>query len=258
MPKLQIVPTEYLSNFKTKINFDLKLAFDKIEYKDFKKEIFYYNTNSVASSAKIEGEIASSQDLIQYLKHKKNFKPAYINATNDLYNAYIFAQKSKLTEKNLLKTHKILSKNLLIESAQGKIRTHNELIYSENGNILYTATQKEDVENEFDKLIKDLNTLLNSDLEIEEVFYFAFMLSLVFVKIHPFEDGNGRTSRLLEKWFIVQKLGKKAWFLKSELNYFNKRKNYFLTLNKMGLFYEDTDYKESIIISAYTTNTLND
>jgi len=256
MLKLQIVPVEYLSNFKTKINFDLKLAFDKIEYKDFKTDIFYYNTNSVASSAKIEGEIASSQDLIQYIKHQKKFNSAYINSTNDLYNAYIFAQKSKLTEDNLLEAHKILSKNLLEESAQGKIRTHDELIYNEDGNILYTATQKEEVNNEFDKLINDLNTLLNTDLEIKEVFYFAFMLSLVFVKIHPFEDGNGRTSRLLEKWFIAQKLGKKAWFIKSELNYYNKRKSYFLALNKMGLFYEDTDYQKSINISVYTTNTL--
>ncbi len=256
MLKLQIVPVEYLYNFKTKINFRLKFAFDKIEYNDFITDIFYYNTNSVASSAKVEGEIASSQDLIQYLKHNKNFNPTYIKATNDLYNAYIFAQKSNLTEKNLLNVHKILSENLLIESAQGKIRVHDELIYSENGNILYTATQKADVQNEFNKLINDINILLNKELETKEVFYYAFMLSLVFVKIHPFEDGNGRTSRLLEKWFIAQKLGKKAWFIKLELNYYNKRKSYFLALNRMGLFYEETDYSKSLNISTYTADTL--
>jgi len=93
-------------------------------------------------------------------------------------------------------------------------------------------------------------------MDIKEVFYYAFMISLVFVKIHPFEDGNGRTSRLLEKWFIAEKLGKKAWFLKSELNYYNKRKSYFLALNRMGLFYEDTDYSKAIRVAVYTANTL--
>lgn len=254
--KLKIVPSQYFNNYKAKIKFHLKVAFDKIVFKDFKKDIFYYNTNSVASSAKLEGEIASSQDLIQYLQHKKRFAPKYIETTNDLFNAYVFAQENELFSENILKAHKLLSKNLIIEEAQGKIRTHDELIYAEDGNILYTATQKDQVQAEFEKLIEDIKTLLKSEMDIKEVFYYAFMISLVFVKIHPFEDGNGRTSRLLEKWFIAEKLGKKAWFLKSELNYYNKRKSYFLALNRMGLFYEDTDYSKGINVATYTTNTL--
>jgi Fic family protein len=254
--RLQIIPAKYLKNFKDKITFNLKHEFDKIEYQNFKRDIFYYNANSVASSAKIEGEIASSQDLIQYLKHKKKFSPNYINATNDLFNAYVFAQNNKLNKKSLSKSHKLLSENLLIKSAQGKIRQHDELILNDDGNIQYTATRKEDVESEFNKLIHDLNILLERDLGTKEIFYYAFMLSLVLVKIHPFEDGNGRTSRLLEKWFIAEKLGKKAWFLKSELNYYNKRKSYFSSLNSMGLFYEDTNYGKSVSISVYTANTL--
>lgn len=256
MDKLKIIPAKFLPDFKNKINFNLKLAFNKIEYKDFNKEIFYYNTNSVASSAKIEGEIASSEDLIQYLQQKKRFSSKYISATNDLFNAYVFAQNNKLSKKNLLHAHKLLSKSLVVKDAQGKIRKYDEIIFAENGNIIYTAAAKEDVNKEFEKFIFDLKLLLQRDLSVKEVFYYGFMLSLVFVKIHPFEDGNGRTSRLLEKWFIAEKLGKKAWFIKSELNYYNKRKSYFLALNRMGLFYEDTDYSKSITIATYTANTL--
>ena len=256
MKRLQIIKSKYLKEYKSKIDFNLKSKFEKIEYKNFKKDIFYYNTNSVSSSAKIEGEIASSQDLIQYLKHKKKFSPKYIEATNDLFNAYVFAQENKLSKTNLLKAHKLLSKNIIIKLAQGKIRNHDELIYNEDGKIIYTATIKDQVKTEFNKLMHDLDVLLKRDLTIKEVFYYAFMLSLYFVKIHPFEDGNGRTSRLLEKWFLAEKLGKKAWFIKLELNYYNKRKSYFLALNRMGLFYENTNYGKSINIATYTAKTL--
>jgi len=47
----------------------------------------------------IEGEVASSQDLIQYLKFKKKYNPTYINPTHDLYEAYVFAQDYKLPKK---------------------------------------------------------------------------------------------------------------------------------------------------------------
>lgn len=254
--KLLIVNTQNLDDFKKAIDFDVKKSFDKIIYTNFKTDVFYYNTNSVASSAKIEGEIASSEDLIKYLKHQTQFAPKYINPTNDLYNAYVFAQEHKLNKTNILKAHQLLSKNLLKTNRRGVIRTFDEVIYA-NDKIVYTAASKQIVQLEFNKLIKDLNTLLLAKLTIEEVFYYAFQTSLVFVKIHPFEDGNGRMARLIEKWFIAEKLGKKAWFIKLELNYYNKIKSYFLALNRMGLFYEDTNYTKSLTVSLYTINTLN-
>ena len=57
-------------------------------------------------------------------------------------------------------------------------------------------------------------------LTIEETFYFASMIHLMFVKIHPWNDGNGRSARLIEKWFLAQKLGEKAWYIQSEKNYY--------------------------------------
>lgn len=253
--KLKIVPTIFFKAFSQNVDFNVWANFNKINYTNFKNDVFYYNTNSVASSAKIEGEIASSEDLIKYLKHKTKFAPGYINATNDLYNAYVFSQENKLNKTNLLKAHQILSTHLLKANRRGVIRNFDEVIYS-NDKIVYTAALKQTVEVEFNKLIADLNTLLKAKLTTKEVFYYAFYISLVFVKIHPFEDGNGRTARLLEKWFIAEKLNKKAWFIKLELNYYNKVKSYFLALNRMGLFYEETNYAKALNISLYTINTL--
>jgi len=256
MKHLKLIPTTYLKEYKSKIDFDIKQQFEAISYTNFKEDVFYYNTNSVASSAKIEGEIASSKDLIQYIKHKKKFSKNYISATNDLLNAYVFAQENKLNTTTLLYAHKLVSKNLVTLSKQGAIRTHDEIIYNETGNIIYTAAVKKIVQSEFDALMHDTSFLMKQKLTIKEVFYYAFMISVVFVKIHPFEDGNGRTSRLLEKWFIAQHLGKKAWFINLELNYYNKQKSYFLALNRMGLFYETTNYGKSLNIAMYTINTL--
>ena len=51
----------------------------------------------------------------------------------------------------------------------------------------------------------------------------AARLHVDFVGIHPFVDGNGRATRLIEKWFLAKKLGDIAWFITSEKNYWNNR-----------------------------------
>jgi Fic family protein len=67
---------------------------------------------------------------------------------------------------------------------------------------------------------------------------------LVFVKIHPFNDGNGRTARLLEKWFLAEKLGEKAWFVQSERFYYEHHNTYYHNIRKLGLEYEALNYSE--------------
>ncbi len=69
------------------------------------------------------------------------------------------------------------------------------------------------------ELFVDINYLLGESLDPLETFYFASLIHLVFVHIHPFPDGNGRSARLLEKWFITSKLGDEFWKLSSEKYY---------------------------------------
>jgi Fic family protein len=38
------------------------------------------------------------------------------------------------------------------------------------------------------KLFEDIKILLNSDLSVEEIFYYASQIHLKFVHIHPFSD----------------------------------------------------------------------
>ena len=256
IPKTEIIPTNIYEKYRKKQPITILKHYNKL--KEINKGYTYgymFDASSVYSSM-IEG---NPIDIDTYLKYKEtgmNTGTKLFREIQNLRNAYEFAKNRKLTFLNFLEAHKILSKNLLKPEMQGKIRTHDEVILNEEGKIIYTAAQKEIVINEFNKLISDINLLMNRKLTIIEIFYYGFMVSVVFVKIHPFTDGNGRLSRLLEKWFIAQKTDKRAWFIKSELNYYNKRKSYFLALNRAGLFYEDTDYRKLLNISLYTIKTL--
>lgn len=206
---------------------------------------FYTSVSSVFSS-KIEGE---DIDLESFVKHKNfgiEFQPDYTKKIDDLYEAYQFAKENRLKKENLLSAHKILTKNILAEHLQGKFRTSNMYILTDDGQIEYVATSPFEVENEMGNFLSELEILIKENLNIEEIFFYASLVHLVFVKIHPMNDGNGRLGRLLEKWFISEKLGEKAWFLQSEKMYYQNHQNYYQNIRKLGLEYETLDYSKAL------------
>ncbi len=216
---------------------------------------FYVSVSSVYSS-KIEGE---DIELDSYIKHKKfgvEFQPDYTKKIDDLYNAYIFAQNNALNPNNISETHKLLSKNILSENWQGRFRNQNMYVTTQDGKIEYVAALPHVVGVETEKLYHDIAVLLKSDLEFREVFYFASFIHLVFVKIHPWNDGNGRTARLLEKWFLAQKLGPKAWFMQSEKMYYNQHNTYYNNIRLLGLEYDKLDYKKALPFLLMLPNSL--
>ena len=107
------------------------------------------------------------------------------------------------------------------------------------GSIQYEAAPIPILVEQYKKLWQEIDALLKIELSIEEVFYYAAFIHLAFVNLHLFGDGNGRISRLLEKWFLAEKLGDRAWYIKSE-------KQYYKNLARLGLFYEALDYEKSI------------
>lgn len=226
---------------------DTLVGFENLKDAEISTENFsFYTSVSSVFSSKIEGE---DIDLDSYIKHKNfgiDFKPDYTKKIDDLYKAYTFAKENNLTEKNLLAAHKILTENILDSHLQGVYRNTNMYVLTEDGKIEYVATSPFEVKKEIEKFFSELNELLSEDFEIEEVFFYAALIHLVFVKIHPMNDGNGRLARLLEKWFISEKLGGKSWFLQSEKMYYQNHQNYYQNIRQLGLEYETLNWEKSL------------
>ena len=242
---MKIIERKYLKKYSEKIGSQIS---DLVNHFDFSinQNIFDYLTKaSAVYSSNIEGNSIDLNSYMNYELSKEKFKRGKeIEEIEQLIQAYEFAQTNHLNEKNLLKSHEILSKSLLIKSKRGKYRIEPVRVFGKSG-IAYLAVEPDFVEKYMELFFDDLDTLLKENLTQEEVFYFASFIHLRFVHIHPFRDGNGRAARLLEKWFISEKLGKSFWQIPSEEYYKNNQQQYYDTIN-LGVNFYELDYDKCL------------
>ena len=245
--KLQIISTTLLQQYSMQVNAHAAALFDEMHDSALSIATFsFYISVSAVFSSRIEGEQIA---VDSYIKHKRlgaHLLPDYTRKTDDLYDAYLYAQENKLTERNLLHAHTVITRHILQKGQQGKVRTGNMFVLTQDGRIEYVAATPDKVKGEMKKLYADISALLHVPLSFKETLYYGAMIHLVFVKIHPFEDGNGRTGRLLEKWFVAEKLGAKAWFVESEKYYYTHHADYYKNIRRLGLDYEQLDYAQAL------------
>jgi len=216
--ELQIIYKELLELYLQQVPNDLKRAFDALKDAELSTPNFSFYT-SVASvfSSKIEGE---SIELDSYIKHKRDgipFQPDYTKKIDDLHSAYLLAQQNTLNENNVKEAHKLSTKHIVDTAWQGRYRVKNMYVTTDDGSVEY----------------------------------------VVFVKIHPWNDGNGRSARLIEKWFLAQKLGEKAWFIQSEKMYYRQHQTYYKNIRALGLEYGELDCGKAMPFLLMLPSALN-
>jgi len=257
--KLELIKYDLFDKYKADVKVTPSEILKNAERSELKVDYFdFYDSVSSVYSSKIEGE---DVDYDSYYKHKflkVKFKADYTRRADDLFKAYKLIQKKDLSAENIFQAHSTLSRHLLPKTDQGKIRDNIMVVINSKGGIEYSAAVPAIIKKELNKLFRDIETLKKAELSDLETFYFAAYIHLVFVKIHPFQDGNGRTARLLEKWFLIKKLGDPAYSVQSEKNYYLKLKDYYSNLRKLGTDYETLDYTKCLDFLLMTVNSIND
>jgi len=245
--KFEILTAHLLNDFIEKVKESPFDKLDKVKQLEIPVDYFqFYKSVSSVYSSKIEGE---DIDFDSYFKHKflkVKFKPDYTSKADDLYAAYGFIDNHKLNIKNVQKAHSILSSFFLPKSQQGSGRTNPMFVINNEDRIEYIAASLEIVKRELAKLFNDIDVLQTTDMSDFEIFYYAALVHLVFVKIHPFQDGNGRTARLLEKWFLIEQIKEKAIAVQLEKNYYTRINDYYSNIKKIGLEYDFLDYDKCL------------
>lgn len=123
----------------------------------------------------------------------------------NLWKAYIYINKLEINEKTMLSCHRILGTNILknnLMQSRGKYKKNNNLVtFSyENNRYIKQFRRKETVKKDIQNLLQIIGSFdTNSEAEI---FAKYLIIHTEIISIHPFEDGNGRISRLLAETYL--------------------------------------------------------
>lgn len=212
--------------------------FPKVVLVEFEKKA---REISAHASTSIEGNPLPLTDVKRILK----LKPANIRDTEKEVLNYNQALESlnKLLEKDnleislklILDIHRQITNGLLPTFDSGKLRQRPVVVNDpRTRKVVYLPPDVKKVEG----LIVDLINYVNESKNNIDPLILAGIFHKQMVIIHPFIDGNGRTTRLATK-VLLAKMGLNTFNLFSFENYYNQNvTKYFQTVGEYGDYYE--------------------
>ena len=193
------------------------------------------------ASTSIEGNPLPLTDVKRILKNTpQNIRDSEREVLN--YNEAMREINGKLSEgaipvtlSLILQIHKQVTKKLLPASQSGKLRTDPVFVNDpRSGTTIYWPPDAADIST----LVKDLIAFIEAHIAKMDPLILAGLFHKQIVVIHPFMDGNGRTTRLLTK-ILLANMGLNTFNLFSFENYYNQNvTRYFQTVGARGNFYE--------------------
>jgi len=206
-----------------------------VEYEKIAREVSTY------ASTSIEGNPLPLTEIKKILKSRptniRNSEKEVLNYNQALINLHQLLQTNqlKLSLQLILVIHKQVTSGLLPHHQIGKFRQNPVVVNNpKTGNIVYIPPDVKFV----NKLISDLIVFINSNSQRINPLILAGIFHKQMVIIHPFMDGNGRTTRLATK-VLLAKMGLNTFNLFSFENYYNQNvTKYFQTAGEFGDYHE--------------------
>lgn len=196
---------------------------------------------STYASTSIEGNPLPLTEVKKILKSKpdyiRNSEKEILNYNQALQelNKKLGEGKVKLSIDLILKIQKQVTEGLLPEFESGELREKPVVVNDpRTKKVIYLPPDAKDIK----KLIDDLLDFTSSNQDSIDPLILAGIFHKQMVIIHPFMDGNGRTTRLATKVLLAE-MGLNTFNLFSFENYYNKNvAKYFQTVGEFGNYYE--------------------
>lgn len=208
-----------------------------IEFEKTAREVSTY------ASTSIEGNPLPLTEVKKVLKSKpsniRDSEKEVINYNQALETLHQLLQSKQLelSLKLILDIHKQVTTGLLPRFESGRLR-HKPVVVNDprTGKVVYLPPDTEIVND----LVSDLITYTKENGKKVDSLILAGIFHKQMAIIHPFTDGNGRTTRLATK-VLLAKMGLNTFNLFSFENYYNQNvTKYFQTVGEYG------DYNELI------------
>lgn len=160
------------------------------------------------------------------------------NLALEKLNKLIQSKEIQVDLKLILEIQGIVTYKLLNKAHCGKIRKMPVFVNDpRTGKTVYWPPDHQDVNKLLDELIKYTN---KNERKIDPLIL-AGIFHKQFVVIHPFIDGNGRTTRLVTK-LLLANMGLNTFNLFSFENYYNQNvTKYFQNVGVLGNYYDVKD-----------------
>ena len=215
------LPLKTLTGIPFRINIDILKEIEE-ELELFLLEEDFMNTRDFSRKVMFNQEIKANNTVEGYNDSVSFIKKVIENASEEqniekrnriinLYNGYQYILKGQdITEENVLKLYKILSKDLLEEydlSHMGEKYRKAPVYILKSGRLddsMDEGIPYEKIEEYMDSYFEFIDTFKVDDSQTEE-FIKSQIMHFYFVYIHPFFDINGRSSRTIAMWYLLNK-----------------------------------------------------